>query len=122
LNHEVSIKDIQLLAAAGYFPKYLASCNRPQCCECHFRKACKNAWKFKLQNTNQILQHMKKTPGSVAHTDIMTLSIGGLIPQMIGFLTRERFFHTHIFVDDISDLTFAYHTKTTNVDEALEAK
>ena len=65
---------------------------------------------------------MKKTPGSVAHTDIMTSSIGGLIHQMMGFLTREHFFHTHIFVDYKSDLTFAYHAKTTNVDEALEAK
>ena len=41
---------------------------------------------------------------------------------MTGFLARERFFHAHIFVDDKSDLTFAHHTKTTNIDEALEAK
>ena len=55
LNHEVSIKDIQLLAAAGYFPKRLATCNRPQCCECHFGKAHKKAWRSKSQETNHIL-------------------------------------------------------------------
>ena len=43
LNHEVSIKDTQLLAAAGYFPKRLATCSRPQCCECHFGKAHRKA-------------------------------------------------------------------------------
>ena len=41
---------------------------------------------------------------------------------MTGFLTIERFYHTHIFVDNKSDLTFAHYTKITNVDEALEAK
>ena len=43
LNHEVPLKDTQLLVAAGYFLKRLASCDRPQCCECHFRKAQKKA-------------------------------------------------------------------------------
>ena len=65
---------------------------------------------------------MQKSPGSIAYTDIMTSSIRGLMPQMTGFLAREYFFRTYIFVDDKSDLTFAHHTKTTNVDEALEAK
>ena len=91
LNHEVPIKDMKLLAAAGHFPKRLASCDRPQCCECHFGKARKKAWRSKSQTADQILQHMKKTPGSVAHTHVMTSSTRGLMPQMTGFLTKERF-------------------------------
>ena len=30
LNHQLSMKDIQLLAAAEYFPKRLSQCDRPQ--------------------------------------------------------------------------------------------
>ena len=116
------MKGTQLLAAASYFPKRLSTCDRPQCCNCHFGKVRKKAWRSKSKSTEQILQHIHRKPGSIAHTDIMTSSVGGLMPQMIGFLTRERFQHTHVFIDDDSDLTFAFHTKTTDVAEALDAK
>ena len=38
------------------------------------------------------------------------------------FLTHERFFHTNVFVDDYSDSTCAHHTKSTDVEAAVEAK
>ena len=68
------------------------------------------------------MHNLKSTPGSVAHTDIMSSSVGGLIPQMTGFLTHQCYFHTHIFVDDKSDFTFGYHTKSTDVAEAIDTK
>ena len=36
------MKDIQLLAAVGYFPKRLSQCDRPQCGSCQFGKSIKN--------------------------------------------------------------------------------
>ena len=38
-NHQLPIKEIQILAEVGYFPKRLALCRYPQCCACQFRKA-----------------------------------------------------------------------------------
>ena len=41
---------------------------------------------------------------------------------MTGFLSKARHHHIHVFVDDASDLTYAHHTGSTDVSEAIEAK
>ena len=122
LNHQLSIKDVQLLADAGYFPKWLANCCRPQCFACQFGKSQKKPWRSRAKDNKRILEHVHRIPGSLAHADIMTSSVGGIIPQMTGFLTRQKYYHAHFFVDDVSDLTFVYHAKSTDISEALEAK
>ena len=59
---------------------------------------------------------------SLAHKDIITASVGDLIPQITSSLSREYFHHTYIFINDKSNLTLVHHTKTTDVAKALEAK
>lgn len=65
---------------------------------------------------------MRKLPGEIAHTDIMTSSIPGLIPQMVGFLTSRKFHNTSFFVDDETDFTFVHHQESTSADDATLAK
>ena len=65
---------------------------------------------------------MKRSLVSIIHTDIITSSTRGLIPQMIGFPWKSRYYHTHFFVDTVSNFTYIYYTKSTNMLEAIEAK
>ena len=65
---------------------------------------------------------MESTPEAIAHTDIMTSSTSSIIPQMTGFLSKSKYFYTHFFIDNISDYTFTYYTKSTDISEALDAK
>ena len=65
---------------------------------------------------------MRSLPGEIAHTDIMTSSVPGLIPQIAGFIASEKYHHASFFADDRSDFTFAYHQKSTSADDTIEAK
>ena len=76
LSHQLSIKDIQLLAAAGHFPKRLSQCDRPQCSACQFGKSQKKPWRSRSSHDEKILKHMQSKPGALAHTDVMTSSTG----------------------------------------------
>ena len=65
---------------------------------------------------------MRKLLGEIAHADIMTSSVLGLIPQMIGFLMSRKFHHTSFFVDDSSDYAFVHHQESTSPDDTILAK
>ena len=121
-NHVISIADIQLLAAAGHFPKRLSTCTRPACATCYYGKARRKPWRSKGKNNKAILERMRKMPGEIAYTNIMTSSVPGLIPQMVGFLTSKKFHYTSFFVDDASDYTFVHHQESTSADDTILAK
>ena len=65
---------------------------------------------------------MRTLPREIAHTDIMTSSVPGLIPQMVGFLTSKKFHCSSFFIDDRSDFTFVYHQESTLAYETILAK
>ena len=121
-NHVISITDLQLLAAAGHFPKRLSTCTRPACATCCYGKARKKPWRSKGKHNKAILDCMRKLPGEIAYTNIMTSSVPGLIPQMVGFLTSRKFHYISFFVDDSSDYTFVHHQESTSADDTILAK
>ena len=65
---------------------------------------------------------MRTLPGEIAHADLMTRSVPGLIPPMVGFLTSKKFHCTSFFVEDRSECTFACHQETTTSEEIITAK
>ena len=65
---------------------------------------------------------MKTLPGEITHADIMTSSVPGLMPQMVGFLSSKKFHYASFFVDDKSDFTFACHQVSTLAEETIIAK
>ena len=105
-NHVISIADLQLLAAAGHFPKRLSTCTSPVCTTCCHGKVRSKPWISKGKRDKAILDQMRKLPEEIAHADIMTGSVPGLIPQMVRFLTSRKFHYTSFFVDDETDFTF----------------
>ena len=121
-NHVISIVDLQILAAAGHFPKRLSICTCPACASCYYSLAQHKAWRSKGKHNKAILDQMRTLPGEIAHTDIMTSSVPGLIPQMVGFLTSKKFHYTSFFVDDKSDFTYVYHQGSISVEDTIAAK
>lgn len=116
------VKDLQILAARVILPKRLSTCQRPVCSACCFGNASKKPWRAKGKEKGAILYKLKKKTGEIAHEDIMTSSFPGLIPQMTGYLTAEKYHYTSFFIDDVSDYSFACHQKSTSVADTLEAK
>ena len=76
-NHVVPIADIQLLDAAGHFPKRLSKCTRPACATCCCEAAQKKLWRSKGKHNKAILDKMRTLQGEIAHVDIMTSSVPG---------------------------------------------
>ena len=61
-------------------------------------------------------------PGEVISVDQMVSPVPGLIAQMVGFLTRQRYKYATVFVDQASHMAFIYLQKTCSVEETIEAK
>ena len=52
----------------------------------------------------------------------MVSPVPGLIAQMVGFLTRQRYKYATMFVDQASRMGFVYLQKTCSAEETIEAK
>ena len=54
--------------------------------------------------------------------DQMVSPVPGLIAQMVGFLTHQRYKYATVFVDQASRMGFVYLQKTCSAEETIEAK
>ena len=106
-NQLMSIANIQLLVATRTLPKRIYKCTRPACATFCHSAAQRKSWRTKGKHNERILQKIKTLPGEIAHTDLMTSSVPGPMPQMVGFLTSRKFHYASFFVDGRSDYTFA---------------
>jgi hypothetical protein len=61
-------------------------------------------------------------PGDIVAMDQMVLPKPGLVAQMKGFITGQRYTGAKIFVDHFSNLSFVYLQKGLTIVETLEAK
>ena len=52
----------------------------------------------------------------------MVSPVPGLIAQMVGFLTKQRYKYATVFVDQVSRMGFIYLQKTSSAEETIEAK
>ena len=116
-NH-ISFAKLRQMARRGIIPKALADCDVPICSACLYGKATKRPWRTKAQKKPK----PAKKPGDVVSVDQMTSPTPGLIAQMAGFLTKKRYKHATMFVDQASGFGYVYLQKTTSAEETLEAK
>ena len=119
MNH-LSFAKLQLMAKNGEFPSRLATCKIPKCVACLYGKATKRPWRSRARNRNKLFVATK--PGQVVSIDQMESSTPGLIAQMRGFLTKQRYRVATVFTDHYSCLSYVHMQKTTNMDDTLEAK
>ena len=79
-----------MLAAAGHFPKRLSKCTRPACATCSYEASRRKPWRTKVKHNKAMLESIRTLADGIAHTDITTSSVPGLIAQMVRFLTFKN--------------------------------
>jgi Reverse transcriptase (RNA-dependent DNA polymerase) len=120
LSH-VSMKRLQSLAIQGYLPMKIAKCRIPLCQACVYGKLTRRPWRSKLVQASGVIAKCEK-PGQCVSVDQLESSVGGLVGQLKGGLTKRRYKVATIFVDHFSDLSFVHLQTSTNAIETLQAK
>ena len=116
----ISFSKLQEMARQGILPRRLAQCKIPTCSACLYGKATKRAWRSKQERQRQQYQDLK--PGDIISVNQMVSPVPGLIAQMVGFLTKQRYKYATVFVDQASRMGFVYLQKTCSAEETIEAK
>jgi hypothetical protein len=112
-------KYIRSAAKQGRLPSRLANCEIPICPSCLYGKMSRRPWRNKssyhpISNTTK--------PGTFFSVDQMESSIPGLIAQLKGIPTKERYMLATIFVDHATDFTFTFFQRDSSSVETLRAK
>ena len=98
------------------------SCKIPLCTSCLFGKATRRPWRTKTPaNAISSVRQVTK-PGDCVSIDQLESSTPGLIAQLKGRPTVQRYRAATIFVDHFSGLSYVHLQKTTNAEETVEAK
>ena len=71
---------------------------------------------------NRETGHQPTAPGEVVSVDQMISATPGLIAQMSGFLTKDRYTCATVFVDHFSNAGYVHLQRSTAVEHTLEAK
>ena len=116
----ISFSKLQEMARQGILPQRLAQYKIPSCSTCLYGKATKRAWRSKQGKQRKRNKTLK--PGEVISVDQMVSPVPGLIAQMVGFLTKQRYKYATVFVDQASRMGFVYLQKTCSAEETIEAK
>ena len=114
-------RHLQMLAKQNVLPKELAKCDIPPCIYCIYGRATRRPWRSRSQPNTNTSMHTNK-PGQCVSVDILTSPTPGFIAQVAGKLTRKRYNHSTIYVDNFSGLSFVYHQETTNAEETIRGK
>ncbi len=110
------------LSENGQVPKRLHKIMDPKCAACMFGQSTKRPWRTKTKpNAIGTLTKIEK-PGDCVSVDQMVSPVPGLIAQIKGFPTKERYNAATIFVDHYSDLTFCHLQPNLKANETIYAK
>ena len=120
LGH-IPFAKIQQMAARGDLPGRLARCQVPKCAACLYGKSTRRAWRTKAPIKDMTIPPAT-SPGAVVSVDQLISAVPGLIAQMKGFITHQRYNVATIFVDHFSGLSFVHLQKGSTVEETIEGK
>ena len=111
---------IRQLASTGQIPKRLLSCKKPFCSACQYSKMTKRPWRVK--GDDKKATKMATRPRQIVSVDQLESNTAGLITQLKGKLTQQRYKYTTVFVDQFSGYTFVYLQKHLTSEETMMAK
>jgi hypothetical protein len=120
LGHE-PFNNLQQMASDGIIPRRLASCRVPKCAACYYGKASKVPWRVKGDPKDGQL-FTATVAGQVVSVDQLKSTVPGLVGQIKGWLTNQRYHVATIFVDHHSRLGFVHLQKSDTAAETLMAK
>ena len=111
---------IRQLASKGQLPKRLMSCKKPLCSACQYGKMTKRPWRVK--GDDKRTTKLATRPGQIVSVDQLESNTPGLITQLKGKLTQQRYKYATVFVDQFSGYTFVYLQKRLTSEEMVMAK
>lgn len=120
LGH-TSPKKIREMARQERLPKRLAKCQIPLCTSCLYGKATKRPWRSKTPNNKDESETITH-PGECVSVDQIESFNPGLIAQVKGIPTKERYTCATVFVDHYSGFGYVHCQRSTDADETIQAK
>jgi len=118
-NH-ISFPKLKEMAKQGLIPKKFQHVAAPACSACLFGKATRRAWRHKPRKKKKVRAITR--PGRVVSVDQMKSNIPGLIAQLAGWITKQRYHHATVFVDHYSGFGYVHLQKTASAEETIQAK
>ena len=116
----ISFTLLRHMATQGLIPKSLATCEPPKCPSCIYGKQTRRPWRTK--GTTSSIGPTPTAPGDCVSVDQLISPTPGLIAQVKGWLTHDRYKAATIFADHFSGLSFVHVSRGTTADETIEAK
>ena len=113
---------LQTMAKQGVLPKYLANTPIPACAACLFGKATKRRWRHNSPTNKRTNLKQPKNPGERISVDMLQSPHPGLVAQMTGILTRQRYNYATVYVDNYSGFGYVHLQRTQSIEETLESK
>ncbi len=111
---------MQHMAELGLIPRKLKDCHVPKCPACIYGKQTRRPWRTKSKPAS--IGKTVTKPGQCVSVDQLSSPTPGLIAQVKGNLTRDRYRVATVFVDHFSDLTYVHVSQSDTSEETVEAK
>ena len=120
LGH-INFNNLKMLSILGKIPKNLAKIKAPKCATCIYRGMTRIPWRTKGQQSNiNSIQFTK--PDQCMSIDQMESSAPGLIAQLKGKLTRDRYTYATVYIDHASTDSYVYLQRNTSSNETFLSK
>ena len=116
----VSFDKLRVMSKQGIIPKYLQFVPTPACAACMYAKATCKPWRNKQRN--DYVKREAVCQGEIISVDQMVSPTPGLVAQMIGRPTKDRFKYATVYVDNYSGWSYIHLQKTCTAKETLEGK
>ena len=104
----------------GQLPKHLLTCKKPFCTACQYGKLTKRPWRVKGDDKSNA--KVATRPGQVVSVDQLESNTPGVIAQLKGKLTQQRYHYATVFVDQFSGYTFVHLQRRITSEETVQAK
>ena len=111
---------VKQLARTGQLPKKLLTCKKPFCAACQYGKMTKRPWRVKGDSKETVKAATQ--PGQVVSVNQLESNSPGLIAQLKGKLTQQRYKYATVFVDQYSGYTFVFLQRCLTSEETIQAK
>jgi hypothetical protein len=95
------------MARRGILPRRLASCPIPVCTACMYGKATRRPWKSRSSDNQQDTSPPSR-PGECVSVDQLSSPTPGLIAQMTGYRTKQRYTTATVYVDQATGLGYVH--------------
>ena len=121
-HYRLGHASFKLLSALKILPTNLANAKTTKCAGCIYGAMTKRPWRTKpgKHKTSEI--HTVTKPGQCVSVDQLESRTAGLIPQLKGRLTRQRYKAATVFVNHFPRLSFIYLQRSITSSETLNAK